>query len=92
MEKCNVQMKIGRFSQGWEKHAGTYIIEFISHKDKSKDRKSTYVRELCDIRPYKKETHRTRLTAGENLIDYPVDVITPTSDLNTMKLLGKSAI
>ena len=85
-------MKIGRFSQGWGKHAGTYIIEFISHKEKPKDRKATYVRELCDIRPYKKETHRTRLTAGGNLIDYSVDVITPTSDLNIMKLHVKSAI
>ena len=40
----------------------------------------------------KTETHRTRLTAGGNLIDYPGEVSTPTSDLNTMKLHINSAI
>ena len=36
--------------------------------------------------PPQKETHRTRLTAGGDLIDYPGEVSTPTSDLTTMKL------
>ena len=40
----------------------------------------------------KTETHRTRLTAGGNLIDYPSEVSTPTSDLTTMKLNINSAI
>ena len=47
---------------------------------------------VCDIRPQKTETHRTRLTEVENLIDYIGDVITPTSDLTTMKLRIDSAI
>ena len=34
----------------------------------------------------KTETHRTRLTAGGNLKDYPEEVITPTSDLTTITL------
>ena len=41
---------------------------------------------MCYIRPQKTETHRKRLTAGGNIIDYPGDVSTPTSDLTTMKL------
>ena len=40
----------------------------------------------------KTETHRTRLTAGGNLIDYPGEVSTPTSYLTTMKLHVNSAI
>ena len=40
----------------------------------------------------KTETHRTRLTAGGDLIDYPGEVSTPTSDLTTMKLHINSAI
>ena len=76
----------GRLSQGWGKHAGTDTIEFIFHKDKPKDRKATYVRAVCDIRPQKTETHRTRITAGGNIIYYTGDVRTPTSDLTTMKL------
>ena len=39
------------------------------------------------IRPQKSETHRTRLTVGENLIKTPGDVITPTEDLKTSKLI-----
>ena len=41
--------------------------------------------ELCDIRPQKKETHKTRLIAGRNIVDYPGEVRTPTSYLTTMK-------
>ena len=62
------------------------------HKDKPKDRKATYMREVRDIRPHEKETHSIRLTAVGNLIDYPGDVSTPTSDLTTMKLHVDSAI
>ena len=46
----------------------------------------------CNILPPKTETHRTRITAGGNLIDYPGEVSTPTSDLTTMKLHINSAI
>ena len=40
----------------------------------------------------KNRDHRTRITAGGNLLDYPGEVSTPTSDLNTMKLHVNSAI
>ena len=50
------------------------------------------MRAACNIRPQKTETHRTRLTAGGNLIDYPGEVSTPTSYLTTMKLHINSAI
>ena len=50
------------------------------------------MRGICDIRPQKTETHRTKLTAGGNLIDYPGEVSTPTSDLTTMKLHVNSTI
>ena len=56
---CN---ELGHLSQGWKEHAGTDTIEFIFHKYKSKDRRATYVRVLCDIRPIKTETHRTSLS------------------------------
>ena len=47
---------------------------------------------VCDIKTQKTETHRTRLTAGVNLIDYPGEVSTLTSDLTTMKLHVNSDI
>ena len=37
------------------------------------------MRAVCDIIPQKKETHRTRLTAGVNIIDCPGEVSTPPS-------------
>ena len=86
---CN---KLGRLSQILKAHAGTDTIDFIFHKDKLKDRRATYVRDVCNIRPKKTETHRTRLTAGGNLIYYPGYVRTPTSDLTTTKLHVNSAI
>ena len=50
------------------------------------------MRALCDIQTQKTGTRRTRLTAGGNLIDYPGEVSTPTSDLTTIKIRVNSAI
>ena len=50
------------------------------------------MRAVCNIRPPKNIDHRTILTTGGNLIDYPREVSTPTSDLNTIKLHVNSAI
>ena len=91
MEQLNVQKTCPPF-QGMEKHAGTDTVEFILHKDKPKDRRENYAISVCNIRPQKKETHRTRLTAGGNIIYYPGEVIAPTSDLTIMKLHVNSAI
>ena len=64
----------------------------IFHKDKPKDIRETYVRAVCDTIPQKIDTHKTRLTAGENLKDYPGESRTPTSDLTTMELNVKTSI
>ena len=50
------------------------------------------MRAVCNLHPQKTETHRTRLTAGGNLINYQGETSTPTSYLTTMKLYVKSAI
>ena len=47
---------------------------------------------VCNIRAKKKETYRKIIAAVENLIDYPVDVGTPTSELTTIKIRVNSAI
>ena len=66
---CN---KLGRLPQGWKKYAGTVTIELIFHKDKPKYVRETYVRAVCIIIPQKIETHRTIVTSGGNLMDFPV--------------------
>ena len=84
--------KIVRLSKGWVRHIGTETIEFIFHKDKPKEKRATCVRALCDIIPQKIETNRRRLTSGENIIDYPGGVSTPTLYLTTIKLYVNSAM
>ena len=50
------------------------------------------MQELYAIFDPKKKTHRTRLTAGGNIIDYPGEVSTPKSDLTIVKIHVNSSI
>ncbi len=52
----------------------------------------TYGRIVCNYRPEKKDPHRTGITMGENLINYPNNCGTPTADILTIKLLFNSVI
>jgi hypothetical protein len=52
----------------------------------------TYGSFRCDIRPNKTETHRTRLTAGGDRINYPEDVGTPTANMTLFKIKVNSII
>ena len=67
-------------------------IEFIFHKYKPRYIRTNYVRLVCEIKPHKPETHIIILNAGVNLINYPGEVNTPTSDLTTIKLHVNSDI
>ena len=60
---------------------------FFTKKDKiPKDRKITYANFICNIRPQKSETHRVRLTAGGNKLDYPGDPSSPAVSLLNVKI------
>ena len=52
----------------------------------SKGHKGNTCKAVCNIRPHKTETQRTRLAAGGNILDYPGEVIIPTADLTTVKI------
>ena len=52
----------------------------------------TYGSFSCDLKPNKKETHQTRLTAGGYRINYPDDVETPTADMTLVKTFFNSII
>ena len=86
---CN---KLGCLSQGWKACAGTDAIELTFHKEKPNNIRAIYVRAVYNILTQKIETHITTLTAGGNLLDYPGEVSTPTSDLTTMKIHVKRTI
>ena len=85
--------EFGRCAQGVGKCIkGTDTIPFIRHADVPSDRKVTYARFVCTLRPQKTEVQRTRLTVGGNLIDYPGDTSTPTANITTAKCLINSVL
>ena len=84
--------ELGRLTQGIRDIVGTNTCFFIPFSQVPPDRKPTYGRIVVSIRPEKNERHRTRLTVGGNLIDYPGIVSTDTADLTTAKILFNSVI
>jgi hypothetical protein len=67
-------------------------IFFIPRNEVPKGKIATYGRFVVDICTTKTETHRVRLTVGDNLIQYPGDVSTHSADLTTSKCLWNCTI
>jgi hypothetical protein len=85
--------EFGRCAQGvGNRIKGTNTITFIPKHEVPADRKVTYARFVCTLRPQKTEVRRTRLTVGGNLIDYPGDTSAPTADITTAKCLINSVL
>jgi TfoX/Sxy family transcriptional regulator of competence genes len=88
--------EFGRLAQGLKdgRVTGTNTIFFIPKELVPKDRLKdvTYGSFSCDMKPNKKESHRTRLTAGGDRINYPEDVGTPTADMTLVKTFFNSVI
>jgi hypothetical protein len=84
--------EFGRLAQGIAgRVAGTDTMFFIQKHQVPQGRKVTYPRVVCQIQPEKSETHRTRITAGGNLLDYLGNVSTETASLEMVKILLNSA-
>ncbi len=73
---------------------GTNTIFFISKDKVPKNRAKdiTYGSIRCNLKPNKTESHRTRLTAGGDIVNYPGDAGTPTVDMTLFKILLNSII
>ena len=80
---------LGRFAQGIGKHmpSGTNTIFSVKHSYVPENIKMSYVRLVASICPNKTETHRVRVTAGGDIIDYPDITSTDTASLTTTKIL-----
>ena len=66
---------------------------FFTTKDRiHKYRKITYANFICNILPQKSETHRVRLTAGGDKLDYPIDPSSPAVSLLNMNIHINSTI
>ena len=72
----------------------TNTIFFIRLDQVPIDRRKdvTYRSFSCDMKPNKKETHRMRLMADGDKINYPEDVGTPTVDMTLVKTFFNSVI
>ena len=88
--------EFGRLAQGLKdgRVKGTNTISFIMKNKIPHDRRKdvTYGSFSCDMKPNKTETHRIRLTAGGDRINYPEDVGTPTADMTLFKCHANSII
>lgn len=87
--------EIGRLAQEQEGVVeGMDALHFIEYDDIPTDRRKdvTYARICADYRPEKSDPNRIRITVGGNLVNYPGDVGTKTTDLLTVKLLLNSVI
>ena len=75
--------------------AGTNTIFFLNHSDIQNipsDRTITYARVVIDYCPQKEDPNRVRIKVGGNLINYPGELTTRTTDLVTLKILWNSVI
>ena len=87
--------EFGRLAQGvGGRLKGSNTIFFIKQNQIPMQRRKdvTNGKFVCDLRPNKKETHRTRLTAGGDKINYPDEVGTPTADMTLVKIFFDSVI
>jgi hypothetical protein len=83
---------VGKTRAKEDKIEGTDTMHLIKKSDIPKDKKITYARFCSDIRPQKTETHRTRLTAGGDRLDYEGKTSTDTAGLETIKIHINSTI
>ena len=84
--------EIGRLAQGYKDVIGMNTIFPIRRSKVPRNKRVTYGRLVCDIRPQKVETHRVRLTAGGNLIIYNGTTSTPTAAITTIKTHWNSVV
>ena len=84
--------EFGRLIQGIRDIAGIEKMCFLSRKEIPEHKKVTYARMVCDIRPQKEETHRLRMTAGGDILDYSGDNSTESAGLETIKINWNSVL
>ena len=73
---------------------GTDTMRFIPKQQVPEDRMRdvTYGKFVCDVRQEQYEVNRTRFVVGDNRINYPGDVGTPTADMLLAKNLFNGVI
>jgi hypothetical protein len=78
----------------WRLATTTTTIAFMETQQipQARCKDITYRWIVCVYRLEKKDPYRTLITMGGNLVNYPDDCLTPTTDLLTIKLMFNSII
>ena len=82
----------------WDTQTGTkgtnaiFIMDSTKVQRIQRNRTVTYARIVADYRPQKNDPNRVRIAAGGNLLMYPEELSTQTSDLITTKILWNSVL
>ena len=88
-------VELDRLAQGFEDRPGTNTIKFMTHeeiKNIPTDRTVTYAQIVVDYRAHKDDLNRVRITVRGNLIKYPGELKTRTTDVMTTKVMWNSVI
>jgi hypothetical protein len=67
-----------------------FLISYDKIRCIPKDRTVTYVRIVIDHRPQKDDPNRVCITVGGNLIEYPYELTTRTTDMVSSKIMWNS--
>ncbi len=88
-------IELGRLVQGYKDTKGTGTIKFMTLEEINhipKNQVVIYARIFPDYRPPKKDPNWVRVTVGGNLINYPFELTTRTTDLTTSKMMWNSVV
>ena len=77
--------ELGQLSQGIREVKRTNTVMLIPKSKVPKDKKVTYGKRVCEMKPEKEEKERTRLTVGGNLLDLKGNLSAPTASVTTAK-------
>ena len=84
--------ELGKLAQGIRGVKGTTTVIFIIKDQVPKDKKVTYGKIVCEVKPEKEEKERTRLTVGGNLLDFTENISSPTTSVTTEKCVFNSVV
>ena len=84
--------EFGKLSQGIREVKGENMVMFIPKSKSPKDKKVTYGKIVCEMKPEKEDKERTRLTVGGNLLDFTVNLSAPTASVTTAKCFFNSVV
>ena len=84
--------ELGQLAQGNREVNGENTVMFIPKSKVPKDKKVTYGKIVCKMKPEKEEKERTRLTVGGNLLDFTSNLNVQTASVTTAKCVFNSAV